>query len=109
MSRPEALPAVAGLRSFTVGSDLTLPYWAAIDGKGKLHEWLEMRWNHRATDLDFGATAVAIDSAASDYLHLRGLAPGDSGAWSFGPVVLYVAGPGRIERRVTPLMHGWLR
>jgi hypothetical protein len=106
MTGPEALPAIPGLRSFTVG---TLPYWAAIDGKGKLHEWLDVRWNHRATDLDFGATAVAIDSAASHYLHLRGLAPGDLGAWSFGPVVLYVAGPGRIERRVTPLMRGWLQ
>ena len=103
ISDPAAALVLPALRAYAPHSDTTNPYFAAIDGDGNLVEQLGASWNRRLTDLDFDATAVAIDPGATAAEHLKA---DPEGAWSVGPVVLYVAGKGRLERRVMPLMKG---
>jgi hypothetical protein len=91
------------MRSYT-GLTGGLPYWAALDGSGALHEWYGENWNHRSTTLDFEGRALSIDPSATRYRfeQRRESEGGKHDAQSFGPVVLYIAGPGRIERRIMP-------
>ncbi len=92
------LPPVNGLRGFTGTFDEVVPYWAAIDGKGQLLEWAVSQTNTRRSQLAADANVLAIDEGATAFLHARDFL-GDNTA--VGPVVLYVAGPGKVERRVT--------
>ena len=103
ISEPYEVLKLSGLRSYAPNADATNPYVAAIDGNGDLLELLGAPWNRRFTDLDFDATAVALDPGATAAEHLKA---DPEGAWSVGPIVLYVGGKGRLERRVMPLMQG---
>jgi hypothetical protein len=106
LSHPTEAPAVTGLRAFTAASDLSSPYWAALDGSGDLHEWFMSKGNHRFTDLGFDARALAVDPEATRFLEAKRRESGDDDTWTFGPAVLIIAGPNHIERYTVPAFVG---
>lgn len=99
----EPAPQVNGLRGYTASDH----YWAVLDSERTLHEWYA--WGslrHRTTRLTFDARVLAIDAGGTAYLkkkHNEGRGRDRYG--HFGPAVLYLAGPGRIERRVVPVFE----
>lgn len=95
------------MRDFTAGGNASAPYWAVLDGQGTLHEWYLSRWHHRVTSLGFDAKVLALDVTATQALERTRRLADDPAGRTFGPAVLYLAGPGRIERRVVkPLSEG---
>jgi hypothetical protein len=94
-------------------------YLAGIDGQGRLHEWIDHGSEARQSSLPFNLQAVAVDasgswiqveqakqrqataqSQSSDYL-----GPPFS-PYETGPIVLYVAGAGHLQRRVFSSLTG---
>lgn len=78
------------------------PWWVVLRPNGRLEERFSTDSNLRVSRLGFPATTIAVDGSADHILRDR---LGDDFSYRVsGPHVIYVAGPGRIERRVLPLM-----
>jgi hypothetical protein len=100
----QPLSTLRSVISFSRGGDQVAPYWVAVDAEGVLHEWLISSSSHRRTKLSYPLTAVAVDELS---IELRHELAGDEihDLRSHGPIVLYLAGAGRIERRVLPVLE----
>lgn len=96
--RSRGTDALDGARG-TISSN---PWWAVLHPDGRLEEHFSKVSNVRVTRLGFPATALAVDGSA-DYL-LRYQLGDDASSRVTGPHVLYLAGPGHLERRVLPQM-----
>lgn len=76
----------------------------AADSDGTLHEWQisnEIVSEDRQTRMPFKVTALAVDDWAShvSWRNPKFKPPGTED-WKLGPFVVYVGGPGRIQRRI---------
>lgn len=78
------------------------PWWVVLRPGGRLEERFSSTSNVRVRQLGFPATAVAVDGSADRIIRSR--LGDDVSPRVTGPHVLYVAGPGRLERRILPMM-----
>lgn len=79
------------------------PWWVVLRPDGVMEERFSTLNNLRVTRLGFPATAIAVDASADFVLTER--TEGDvPNSRITGPHVIYVAGPGRLERRILPQM-----
>ncbi len=78
------------------------PWWVVLRPDGRLEERFSTVSNVRVTRLGFPATAIAVDGSAG-YVLMSRLSDERSPRVT-APHVIYVAGPGRLERRVLPMM-----
>ncbi len=102
----EALKGADNLRAIAPGDVGPINYYAGVDSTGNLVEWLGDLKPVRTTPLGYVGTAVAVDHGATAWQHDS--AAEDGGAPRFGPIVVYVAGDGRVERRVLGGLEGGL-
>ena len=76
------------------------PWWAVLKPNGRLEERYATPSNVRVTRLGFDATAIAGDATADAILGDRL----EREQRISSQHVIYIAGPGRLERRVLPRM-----
>jgi hypothetical protein len=82
-------------------------WWVVLYPEGRLVEYFGSLSNSRTTSLGFSATHVAVDIGASLILDGR-LTEQEQNQQAAGPNVIYLAGPGRLERRELPRMGAGL-